>query len=265
MEPTPFEQLFDDLGAEVAIVLRPYTPMPLNRLRVKRLQVEEELLDMGVSEPWLPEWAKRHGQDQRSVLTCVWDKPVPFKAGHRKWLMRSLLGAGVYEDQVSHVWAVPESLDTTPLPSQFLKYREMTLRAIEATDTRYVMLIGLGPLHIWRPALKMKDIQGYSGVMERRWVVYPMTNPITVLREPMLQGQWRQDLYNLSDMIRGNLEFNLMKKCAGKCDDNAMMYDPDGIGWCQKHWKKGIRLAETRGSKMRTTSRRMNEDQLWET
>jgi hypothetical protein len=134
---SPIEQLFDTLGAEVAIRLRPYEPMPLNKLRIKRIRVEQELMDMGVGERYLPEWARYHGQDQRSSMVCVWDKPVPYKAGHRRWLMRSILGAGLHEDQVSHVWAVPEDLDSAPLPSQFLRYREVALRAIEAADSRY--------------------------------------------------------------------------------------------------------------------------------
>lgn len=262
-EPTPIEQLFDKLGAEVAINLKRYQPMPLNKMKAARVMVENELLDMGVGERYLPDWARSHGVDQRSTLVCVWDKPVPFKAGHRKWMMRCIQATGVWEDQVTHVWAVPEDLESVPLPSQFLKYREVVLRAIEAADSRYVLLIGAGPLGLWRPDLKLKEVVGSSGVMENRWVAWAMVNPITVLREPMLQGQWRQDIYTFMDMIRENEEFNLMTKCVHKgCANGVLMYDKDGIGYCSGHWRKDTAKWDRAASKMKTKSRKLNEDQL---
>lgn len=262
-QATPLELLFDKLGAEVAITLKPYYPVTHTALVRRRVQVEGEYMDMGVSESLLPEWAKIGKKDQRSIITIVWDKPVPYKAGHRKWLMRSILGAGLYEDQVTHMWAVPEALDSPPLASHFLKYREVTIRALEAADTRYVMLVGTGPLSIWRPDLKLKEVQGHSGVMEKRWVVWPMPNPVTVLREPMLQGAWRQDLYKFLDMVRENETFHLMTKCVmTSCTNGVLMYDKDGIGHCREHWRKRVKKWERAESKMKTKSRRMNEERL---
>jgi len=258
---SPIERLFDRLGAEVVIKLRTYRPKPLKYLVKERVAVEDGYYDMG-ADACLPEWSYRR-EHQASQLVVMWDRPVPYAAGHRKYMMRSILGAGVWEDQVTHLWAYPHDQDSPPLPSQLLEYRAMTFRALEAADTKYVLLVGSAAMSLWRQGLKMKDIQGHSGVMQGRWVVAPIANPVTVLREPMLQAEWRLALYGFMDLVANQEDFNLRAGCIeSKCTEGAMMYDPDGIGWCKRHWKKGTLQRENAVSRTNKAVNKLQEPQL---
>lgn len=253
---SPIEQLFDKLGASYAVVLKPYEELSMKELIRKRAVVEDRIAQAGGVAP---EWAERNGHPQSSEMVCLWDKPVPYKAGHRKYLMRTILGSGTWEDQVTHVWAYPFALDSPPLRSQIVEYREMTLQALEAADTRYVLMVGSLPMLIWRD-VKLRQIQGHSGVLERKWIVGPIENPASVLRDPMLQGQWRLDLYSFMDMVRNREDFNLTTRCMERdCTEGVLMYDPDGLGWCKRHWKKGNRQQETKLAGLRKKSRKLNQ------
>lgn len=260
MSESPLELLIDRLGAEVAIKLLPYSHLSQKQMIVKRLQIEETCEDQGLVPP---EWAMTKGQHQMSELVVLWDKPVEFKAGHRKYLLRSILGTGTWEDQITHVWAFPHNQPQPPLTSQLPKYRDHVIRCIQAADTRYVLCVGALPMSLWRGDLKLTQVQGHSGVLDARWVIYPITNPASVLRDPMLQGSWRLDLYNFMDMVNGREDFRLMSKCVAKdCTDGVLMYDRDGIGWCKRHWKKGGTKAENKKSSTAKKANKQNHETL---
>lgn len=262
---SPLENLIDKLGAEVVIKLKPHEPLTDKQRAVKRSRIEDEcdhMYENGM-QAQEPEWAHRKGEDQPSALVVLWDKPVSQRAGHRKYLMRSILGAGVWEDQVTHVWAFPFDQPSPPLLSQLPKYRPHLIRCLEAADTRYVLCVGALPLSIWRGELKLNQLQGHSGVLDSKWVIFPIGNPASVLREPMLQGQWRLDLYGFMDMVNNQEDFKLRTKCVTKdCDDGVMLYDKDGVGWCKRHLPKGVSKAENKQRRVTKQANIQNQPQM---
>jgi hypothetical protein len=260
LHESPLEQLINKLGAEVVIKLRPHEPLSDKQRIIKRMRVQDMCEEEGLVAP---EWASRKGQDQPSALVVLWDKPVPFRAGHRKYLLRSILGAGVWEDQITHVWAYPFDQASPPLLSQLPKYRPHMIRCLEAADTRYVLSVGALPLSLWRGELKLGQLQGHSGVLDGRWVIYPIANPASVLREPMLQGQWRLDLYSFMDMVNNQEDFKLRSKCVTKdCDEGVTLYDKDGIGWCKRHLPKGVSKAENKQRRVTKQGNIQNQPQM---
>lgn len=250
------ELLMDELGADIAVSIREHVPYTPKQLMMKRTTVELVYDDLG-SEAI--EWA-----DGASKATVVWDRHTRWSAHHRQFLRRCLLGAGVDDADVTHIWAWPYDQGSPPLENHVALMRPLTLQAIDAANSRYVLLVGLTSLKMWRRELVMHQVEGHSGVWNRQWIVFPVANPISVMRDPYLQGQWRQQIYTFGQMVNEGQEFEqLNRRCAAgtvkkRCDQGVMMYDVDGVGWCTKHYGKGIKRRTDHQSK---TLLKMNTEQ----
>lgn len=258
----PLEDLIDILGAEVAIKLNKFTPKTTKRLTIDRGMLDIEYDDhQAVGVDWAFD-----GVHKPSKLVVLWDRPTPWKAGQRAYLRRVLLGAGVYDDEVTHLWASPYGPEVQPLDNHIAISHRLTMAALEAANTRYVLLCGAPSVAMWRPELKLKEVSGSAGVWDLKWVVYAIPNPVTVLREPMLQGKWRLWLYDFIDILNSPCDDGLpglMAKCVMKdCTDDVLTYDPDGIGWCGRHWKKESQKAEMQKFKRKKKINLAQEERL---
>lgn len=241
------EQLMDKLGAEVAVSLKPH-----RTLIYRELVRDQARVDMMYQADggFTPEWA------QHPRVTCLWAVHTSWSAGHRAFMRRTLLGAGVHDDEVTHLWAWPFDQRDAPLESQLLAYRSVTMSALAAANNRYVIIVGANTLKLWRKELILKQVAGNVVVWESRYVAFPMMSPANVLRDPTLQGQWREQMYKFADVVteRGELE-ELGRHCVDlKCTDTVMMYDVDGVPWCKRHYQRGIKRRNDHQTKTRTAA-----------
>jgi len=258
MEQDPLELLVDKLGADMQIKVRPlptYSPTDLKRLRKVNTLAHMKLVHDGY-EGAPPEWAKNN---LPSRVVVVWDRPTRWGAPHRAFLRRLLLGAGLYDDYVTHLWAWPYDQRDQPLESQVLSNRQLIMDTLEAANGRYVLLLGGAVMRLWRRDLTIKQVAGSSGVWDNRWIVFPMVNPYQVMREPMLQGEWRMMMYEFIDLVLNNDDGRLMRQCVTpECSDGVFVYDPDGIGWCKRHSEGGMRK---RGNSVSYQNKKLNKMQ----
>ncbi len=241
------EMLMDKLGADVAISLRP--PVILTFREMLRDQARVDMMYQA-DRAFTPEWATH------PRLTCLWDRYTPWSAGHRQFLRRCLLGAGVHDNEVTHLWAWPFDQREPPLDSQLWEYRSMTMRALAAANNRYVMIIGGNTIKLWRKELKITQVAGKVAVWDSRYLVFPITSPAMVLRDPTLQGTWREQVYTFADMVMNREELDgLGMQCVeNKCNDAVLMYDVDGVPWCKRHYKRGIERRSMQHGKTTTAA-----------
>lgn len=255
-------QLMDELGADIAIHLRQHPTF--TALQLAKLQISTEFLYESAhpnddESCQLPEWSPRP-----SRVTVLWDRHVRWAAPHRQFLRRCLLGAGIHDDEVAHIWCWPYDSAAPPTEQQVAAMRPLTLKAIEGCNSRHVMLIGTTSVKMWRRELKIGQVQGATGVWDNRWVVYPVTNPLSVMRDPMLQGEWREYVYRFAEMVNDGNDFDhLARKCVEpKCSETVMMYDVDGVPWCNKHYQTGIRRRGLHQGKTQTKTNVTMQERL---
>ena len=240
------DKLFDKLGAQLVVNLKAHHVHDTKHLIMKRAAVElmYEGLDRGDRSLQTPEWTKGvDGRDKPAKVAVVWDRHTPWSAGHRQFLRRAFLGAGVHEDETSHLWAWPYGSQFPALDTQLAMMRATLIAALDAANARYVLTLGAQVLNLWRKELILKQVEGRFAVWNGQWIIYPMKNPIAVLREPMLQGEWREMIYRFGNAVYDGVELDDMPtNCTeAKCIGGVYMYDPDGVGWCKEHAPKAMK------------------------
>lgn len=267
------DQFVRDMGATPSTWLTLQTGWDnLNGIMVRAKRMVAQTMALDTAQEWAGNVASydfsrgRDGTPTLSRVCLVWDRPSPPSAGHRVLLRQMMSGCGVHPDETSHIWCWPFAQAQPPLETQTAQYLPATLKAIEASGARTVVLVGGIAVHLWRHELQMQQVVGKSAVWGNRWWVFPVLNPIVPLTDQVLMADYRQTIRNLCDMIdedRGEDWMGIMCVEKGCTEDPATAsgvwcYDPDGVPWCRTHYPQGMsRRAKHQGivSKNEATSR----------
>lgn len=193
---------------------------------------------------------------QPSQCAFIWDwamGPEQDLPESQRWrertakLLRQVLGAAGFDRDLCTFISL--SRDDAPIdPSRLPPPDRVGLRwALEAADTRYVVLVGSHAQKLWHPGATLEGVAGRVGAWATNgvgWWVMPIHHPNAVFRELVSRDEWRVQLARFRQRIDENEgAFMLDWQCAnGKCGAAATMYDEHGLGWCDEHLR-AIRTA----------------------
>lgn len=109
---------------------------------------------------------------------------------------------------------------------------------VVASGSLYVVLAGGIATQSWRGDLKVSDVHGKVFLWGGTWVVMPVFHPAAVLRDVNKKKPTLDDLEKFAGMVaRGEVLDALEARCV-KCGEGVEHYDPDGVGFCGRHWMK---------------------------
>jgi hypothetical protein len=225
-------RLHTQLGAEVAISVRPVPPVTTRQQR----QVNSSLVTN------FPD-AETYTLVPDAKVTVIW--PTPPDDKHLAFVRRRLVSAcGIWDHQTNHVYLVPEPLAKAPTPEQVARYMPWTMKALDATGCRFVILLGSRAVWVWRPDLKPVNVNGKMHVWRERFYVLPLPLPLSSNKQE--SSDWDTWLAKFGRVIkegedRANLLWQLGSHCM-KCGGPLYMYDKDGVPWCRDHAEAGLKL-----------------------
>lgn len=252
----PLDLFIEEMGATLSVVLKDQPPWKPHGWMLAQSVAYDVAGEQNVA-PY--EWSRLHGKVIQSSVCFVWDRPSPVSAGHRTLLRRMLAGLGLDPTDCAHVWCWPYAQQSPPLPTQVAMYRKATVSAIAASGARYVILVGLQAVHVWRPELSLEQVRNKFAVMENQFIVYPIYNPIVPLSDQTLMHAYREGLREFVDAFQQQwvLEgFGTLCAMGKECWDDytttssVYAYDPDGVPWCRDHWRKNFKRRLDHRAKM---------------
>lgn len=139
------------------------------------------------------------------------------------------------------MWAGAVSCPSTLLPKdlQILACRNNLLDVIEVSGFRKVLLVGAVAASTWRQDLKLKQVRGKVGFMLDAWCVMATVHPATAaMNRAGEKGTLQRDLQLWSRVLKSDTPSMFLGHTCVMEDGEAVEFDPDGIGWCQKCWNK---------------------------
>lgn len=118
--------------------------------------------------------------------------------------------------------------------------RKSVLEALELMGTRFVLLLGAGPVSMWRSDLTIERTRGRSHLWKDRYTVMALESPAAVMRAGMngtpFEGRWREDLRVFVErMIAGQDATEVLARGCVLCEAGADGWDFDCVAACRKH------------------------------
>jgi len=235
-------RLRQEFGATV-LFTAPEPPEPLTR--AERIIARVQKIPTGYDGyAWFP------AAGAASQCVYIWDwafgPEQPDAPESRRWkdrsakLLRQVLGAAGFDRE--YCTFISLSRDDAPInTSTTPRIDHAGLRwALEAADTRYVVLVGSHAQKLWHPGATLEGTAGRVGAWATNgigWWVMPIHHPNAVFRDLIDRDAWRLQLSRFRQRIDENEgAFMLDWQCAnGKCGTVATMYDAHGLGWCDAH------------------------------
>lgn len=197
-------------------------------------------------------------------LQCavLWDRKYRPNDRARSILRQTMSLAGIPDSTVRHLAAYPLPLQVSPLRNQIEEWRSNTLERLVELGVKYVLLVGKPVGELWRPELKLEQVEGKWGVMEGQWCVQVIKNPIAAVIDPTLQSAWRQDVMGFCEGVTRDYGISeLGDVCTdAKCLAGVWVYDPDGLGWCRVHGDEGMKKRENARKLRRRKMNKGNEE-----
>lgn len=111
----------------------------------------------------------------------------------------------------------------------------------------YVLLVGGTALRSVRPDLKVSRVHGqvflWNVEVEEEvvgtWVVMPILHPAAILRQRVFKEPTILDLRKWADIVKGELDaLSCLYDTCVICGEWLAHLDPDGIGYCDRHWAR---------------------------
>lgn len=179
---------------------------------------------------------------------------APFVGRSGKLLRAMLSQVHIGWDQVLRANVVscwPKTTDgkgtRAPSDAEARACRENLLSQVGIGNAPFVLLVGGTALRAVRPDLKVSKIHGMiflwtmvdpltGSNLWSNWVM-PILHPAAILRQRVLKEPTIQDLKLWADIVKGEMDpaMCLSDGCV-VCNDFLSHYDPDGVGYCEKHW-----------------------------
>lgn len=171
------------------------------------------------------------------------EQGMPFVGRSGKLLRAMLTKAGFDWDYVSRMnticcWPKAKGRTRGPYEKEQFACRGNLMEQLRISGWQYVLLVGSHALGAFRSDLKVSEVHGSLYVWMNQWIVMPIFHPAAILRNPGLKSQTVEDLTRWYSVIQTNeLSIPDSTMCS-RCGGTATMYDPDGVGYCERHWKK---------------------------
>lgn len=102
--------------------------------------------------------------------------------------------------------------------------------------SRYVILCGEEALSHYRPDLTVTQMLGQPLFHHAR-ILWPVHSPAAILRYRYHAPPTLQALVNLRAAI--DLDLPPYSRLCVTCGRANSFHDPDGVGYCEMHWRKG--------------------------
>lgn len=254
------DRLRRDFSAELAIRLsHPATP-DLSRLKSKRLKVSAKLYNQFRDEPWDVEFYEWSAKSPR--LTVVWERPTTSDTPARALVRRLLIGLGIWDTEVNHLWATSRigTRGAIPIP-ELATFRPWLMEGLEAGGCQPVLLVGARPLWLWRPDLRLSKTHGRIGVMRSRWAVLPMESPERLSKGELTE--WSRELRRFTDAINDNRYLEYLPTTCTRCDERVYWYDSDAVPWCREHAEEGTKAQDKGVHKWATEETRSGQQAMF--
>lgn len=115
----------------------------------------------------------------------------------------------------------------------------------------YVLLVGGTALSAVRPDLKVSKVHGrillwnveVEGEVFQSYYCMPILHPAAILRQRVLKDPTMDDLRRWADIVKGEIDPEVLLGVDKQgeltcviCGDYMSHFDPDGVGYCEKHW-----------------------------
>jgi hypothetical protein len=226
------DKLAKELGAEVGIHL---LPVKETTIMLRRRMVANQYHNY-------PQSIAPSFSTDEPKLTVVWERPKEPTDKERTLLRKALIEGNVWDNNVSHVWCVPELGSKATTLTENAKYRPWLLNAVEAAGARYVLLVGSRAAWQWRPDLRLSKTEGRIGIWRQRQVIMPVANPATLPKGDMVA--WRRQVARLLRVMREGGDINELPTTCIECSGQLWWYDPDGVAWCKEHAEAGVKAQE---------------------
>jgi hypothetical protein len=177
------------------------------------------------------------------------------------FMRAALARAGVDSSDVAYLTLVGQRMKNGEMPTNdaaIRQWRSWSLRAIEAANTPYVLLLGAHCVAAWRRDVSLDSVRlsrngtgvgiwTVSGMMGTRQVlVGALQSPLAVRRDPLLHDEWQRGLTRWAWMVEEDRDTEAIGRvCAKKrCHEVVWAYDGDAVPWCRQHWKPGLTEAQ---------------------
>lgn len=169
---------------------------------------------------------------------------TPFVGRSGKLLRATLRDAGFNDGEMMFANTVScfpndKSKIRAPTQDEMMACRGNLMDQLELAGTRYVLFCGATALKAFRDDLKVSQVHGQVFIWESRWAVMPVYHPAGILRQRHLADAWYDDLVKWKDIVREETSaLSALSMTCSRCGDWAEWHDPDGVGFCTRHWKR---------------------------
>lgn len=218
------------LGADFAVNKKPLPFMS----KIKRAVTRNKLTHYALLNDLHPCEFPEGGESAR--LTILW--PSFTRRDHlaRATMRRALMGYGLNDDEVAHVWAVPHDLREPPLPADMAAHLSNTMNALLLAGSEHVMLVGSQVLTLWSGKARITRVAGH-GYVWGMYYVYPTYNPLA-LGHNLDVREWRKSFDKLVwGLNEGSILAVMDVNCHDHhCDKRAVVFDARAVGWCDEHY-----------------------------
>lgn len=126
----------------------------------------------------------------------------------------------------------------TPKQSEMMACRGNLRDQVVTSGAMYVLLAGGIATQAWRGDLKVSDVHGKVFLWGGMWMVMPVYHPAAILRDSTKKKPTLIDLARFREVVEGDEGLGALEIRCVKCGEGVEHYDPDGVGWCQRHWLK---------------------------
>ena len=243
-------RVLDTMGGDVEISWQPPEPMTKGQRIRRRFAVDEQIAREHTGAAVYPFWSDATEDNTVAILHSTSDgaKDGLYGSGQKAALTRQALKPQIPSSRVSELGVVSIKVDGSPTSDQCLTGRPLMLAALEAADTRFVLLHGAHALHSWRPDLTLKQYAGRVGLWNKRWWVVPVpqVDGITTRRSEWSMEDWLRMVGRFVDLASGPDPFHhIERSCvhrtgrsgSGLCDVGASHWDEDAVPYCDQHWQ----------------------------
>ena len=158
-------------------------------------------------------------------------------------LLRRLLGdAGIDPDTLAWINTVSCFPDRTPTGAEVQLCAPNRLAQLEVLSPRHVLVAGGVALATLRPDLKISQAHGrLLAGGPGNWWAYPVHHPSAALRNPRLADVLAADLARWAGIIQADNPWERVVLSCVACGRLVGRFDPDGLGWCDRHMERGTR------------------------
>lgn len=243
-------RVLDQLGGDVEISWQPPDQLSKGQRIRRRFAVDQQVASIHPNGAAVyPFWSDATEDATVAILHSTSDgaKDGLYGSGQKAALTRQALRPQFQSHQVSELGVVSVKVDGSPTTDQCLTGRPLMQQALEAADTKFVLLHGAHALHSWRPDLTLKQYAGRVGLWQKRWWVVPVpqVDGVTTRRSEWSMEDWNRMIGRFVDLATGPDPFHhIERSCVHRigrerlCDVGASHWDEDAVPYCDQHWQR---------------------------